>query len=619
MAALNQQRHDAAGGHDHVAQTRTRAGHRAPGRTDPARRPRPRRRATIKPPNPESVPTTAESPDRRTDPGAPTGTTTTGIAAPAANRRARPPSTGETTGSGEGSSSNQPVRAAARHRRRLHLQPLQPSRQPTSATPASRSTATTATAWTAQVEPADRAEAWPRGVLIDLKSLKKLVGARARQLHARAWSCRSTAPNGSTAPASITDPAWVALTPPLAIKKTQHPLQAAQAASDGFRFAHAVDQQGACVRRRHAAGARPREGGRSGTVPRVLAPPPRLAALGDATLARRARCGPFGARRARALARVVLRCGLSADRAVRARAALQAARLRRGGAHRPRRGRPRSRSVRRSGCRRSSTSELASIRRALGISAASMPASEKGCTGSRGWPSTSVGTSKVRRSLRGGATRPKNRPCSSAPPGPGFLADHVEHHVAPVGEQSARHGARAARDALHHRLAEGQRDQQRREGERARRAGRCRAPASRSPSRAGARGAGRPPPAPRSRPARCPSRPPARARGDPSGRRSARRRWPSSSATCPAGGPSGRGPSRSIVITRLPRRASSSASGRCISWLSSSPWSEDQRTALGGLQAAVAARSAARRALALGRRRWRRWRIPCSGSADPGS
>ena len=40
-------------------------------------------------------------------------------------------------------------------------------------------------------------------------------------------------------------------------------------------------------------------------------------------------------------------------------------------------------SVSRSGCRRSSTSELASSRRPFGSSFASMPASEKGCTGSR--------------------------------------------------------------------------------------------------------------------------------------------------------------------------------------------------------------------------------------------
>ena len=49
------------------------------------------------------------------------------------------------------------------------------------------------------------------------------------------------------------------------------------------------------------------------------------------------------------------------------------------------------RAVRRSGRMRSSNSELASISRPFGSSWASMSASEKGCTGSRGWPITSAG------------------------------------------------------------------------------------------------------------------------------------------------------------------------------------------------------------------------------------
>ena len=102
-----------------------------------------------------------------------------------------------------------------------------------------------------------------------------------------------------------------------------------------------------------------------------------------------------------------------------------------------------------------------------GSSSASMPASEKGCTGSRWWPSTSAGVWKVRRSLRWGAMRPKNSPCSSAPPGPGSWRIEVEQDVAVVGKQPSRHGARGPREQLHHRLAERERDEQRREGERA--------------------------------------------------------------------------------------------------------------------------------------------------------
>ena len=45
----------------------------------------------------------------------------------------------------------------------------------------------------------------------------------------------------------------------------------------------------------------------------------------------------------------------------------------------------------------------------------------------------------------------------------GFLADEVEHHVAVVRQQPPRHRARAAREQLHHRLAERERDEQRRE------------------------------------------------------------------------------------------------------------------------------------------------------------
>ena len=56
---------------------------------------------------------------------------------------------------------------------------------------------------------------------------------------------------------------------------------------------------------------------------------------------------------------------------------------------------------------------------ALGSSSASMPASENGWTGSRRWPITSVGVAIVRRSLRCGAMRPKNSPCSTAAPGAG--------------------------------------------------------------------------------------------------------------------------------------------------------------------------------------------------------
>ena len=159
----------------------------------------------------------------------PTGTSTTGSTRPAANRRARRRARAK---------ARRPAKAAGRtptSRRRSCSTPTPPRPttpttcpRATSATPASRSTAITATAWTAQVNPAT-APSMAEGVLINLKSAEEALGAQLVSTDARAWSSRSTGRPKRKPPASITDPAWVALSQPLRDQEDQHPLQAAQA------------------------------------------------------------------------------------------------------------------------------------------------------------------------------------------------------------------------------------------------------------------------------------------------------------------------------------------------------------------------------------------------------
>ena len=66
---------------------------------------------------------------------------------------------------------------------------------------------------------------------------------------------------------------------------------------------------------------------------------------------------------------------------------------------------------------------------ALGSSSASIPESLKGWTGSRGWPTISVGCSIFRRCSRCGAVSPSSSPSSTAQRGAGPLAYQVERHV----------------------------------------------------------------------------------------------------------------------------------------------------------------------------------------------
>ncbi len=75
----------------------------------------------------------------------------------------------------------------------------------------------TATAWTAQVNPAT-APRMAQGLLIDLKAKQKL-GALELVTSTPGMTVQVYGANGHTAPASIIDPAWIALSPPEVVKK----------------------------------------------------------------------------------------------------------------------------------------------------------------------------------------------------------------------------------------------------------------------------------------------------------------------------------------------------------------------------------------------------------------
>ena len=102
----------------------------------------------------------------------------------------------------------------------------------------------------------------------------------------------------------------------------------------------------------------------------------------------------------------------------------------------------------------------------MGSSSTSAPESLNGWMGSRWWPMTSVGACNVRRCALWGAVRPKNRPCSTAALGPGSWRTVSSTDVEQQRPAAGGHRAGAARDHAHDPLAEGQRDQQRREGDR---------------------------------------------------------------------------------------------------------------------------------------------------------
>ena len=91
----------------------------------------------------------------------------------------------------------------------------------------------TSTAWTAQVNPAV-APKMAEGLAIDLKTAQK-VGSVKLITSTPGMTVQMYGANGTTLPASITDPAWVALSPSLDAKKRSTKI-ALRDASKAFRF-----------------------------------------------------------------------------------------------------------------------------------------------------------------------------------------------------------------------------------------------------------------------------------------------------------------------------------------------------------------------------------------------
>jgi hypothetical protein len=91
----------------------------------------------------------------------------------------------------------------------------------------------TSTAWTAQVNPAV-APKMAEGLAIDLKTAQK-VGSVALITSTRGMIVQVYGANGATLPASITDPAWVALSPSLDAKKRTTKIKLRDA-TKAFRF-----------------------------------------------------------------------------------------------------------------------------------------------------------------------------------------------------------------------------------------------------------------------------------------------------------------------------------------------------------------------------------------------
>jgi len=91
----------------------------------------------------------------------------------------------------------------------------------------------TSTAWTAQVNPAV-APKMAEGLAIDLKTGQK-VGSLALITSTPGMIVQVYGANGTTLPASITDPAWVALSPSLDAKKRRTKIKLRDA-SKAFRF-----------------------------------------------------------------------------------------------------------------------------------------------------------------------------------------------------------------------------------------------------------------------------------------------------------------------------------------------------------------------------------------------
>jgi hypothetical protein len=91
----------------------------------------------------------------------------------------------------------------------------------------------TSTAWTAQVDPAV-APKMAEGVVIDLRSPRRL-SAMALSTSTPGMTIQAYGANGATLPPSITDPAWVKLTPNL-VEKSKHLRLALKKPKKAFRF-----------------------------------------------------------------------------------------------------------------------------------------------------------------------------------------------------------------------------------------------------------------------------------------------------------------------------------------------------------------------------------------------
>jgi len=163
-----------------------------------------------------------------------TPTTTTGSGANGESQGSAPSSSeGSGTGSGEGTNGNQPsallldTDAASTYN---------PYNVPAAdfGDPSLTIDGDHGTSWTAQVNPAT-APNMAEGVLIDLKSLKKLV-ALALTSTSKGMVVQVYGTTEKQAPTSITDPGWTPLSAPLALKKTTTRFKLRKP-KQGFRYA----------------------------------------------------------------------------------------------------------------------------------------------------------------------------------------------------------------------------------------------------------------------------------------------------------------------------------------------------------------------------------------------
>ena len=254
-------------------------------------------------------------------------------------------------------------------------------------------------------EPVD-APAMAEGVAIDLKSAKKLSAVKL-VTSTPGMTLQVYGANTQTAPASITDKAWVPISHSLTIRKRRARV-ALQSPGQDLQVHRRVDQRSAS----NPAVGTPEAPGKV-TLNEIEVFPDGLSAAGTGPAGYAPRHPP-GQPRCSArggTARAPARPGFRRRRGAAGRARARAPDFVEERRDLVRRGAP--------GGSGSSTSESASISFAFGISDASIPASENGCTGSRPCPRISAGVSNVRRSSRCGAERPKKRPCISAPLGPG--------------------------------------------------------------------------------------------------------------------------------------------------------------------------------------------------------